>query len=169
MPATKKEKTPTDMSTKIGGRIVQPALPVVDSATATPLEAKFTESLQKFCDDNVPLEETEGIQRRERVLNRMGKLSRDWIRSVCHRRGLPKDVVDAAGGQLFTSGSYRLGVHEPGADIDTILVAPNVCTRQDFFGNIATEDENSTKRDPDSLAERIRRHPDVTNFVPVEG
>lgn len=30
------------------------------------------------------------------------------------------------------------------------------------------DDEDGLTRDPDSLAERIRRHPDVTNFVPVE-
>jgi poly(A) polymerase len=83
---------------------------------------------------------------------------------------LPQEVIDNAGGQLFTSGSYRLGVHEPGADIDTILVAPNMCTRQDFFGAVLEEKEDGTiVRDPESLAERLRAHPDVTNFNPVEG
>lgn len=33
------------------------------------------------------------------------------------KRGLNADAVESAGGELFTSGSYRLGVHEPGADI----------------------------------------------------
>ena len=155
------------MSIKIGGRVVQPALPVVDPSGPTPIEATFNDSLlQNFISENVPLEPTEGIQRRERVLQRMGALSREWIQSVCVQRGLPREVIQSAGGQLFTSGSYRLGVHEPGADIDCILVAPNVCTKHDFFGTI---DENSTERDPNSLAERIRRHPDVTNFVPIEG
>lgn len=158
-----------DMSTKIGGRVVQPALPVVDPSPPNAKETSFNNSLMQFCKENVPLEEREGIQRRERVLNRMGTVCREWIKSVCRKRGLPKDVVETAGGQLFTSGSYRLGVHEPGADIDLILVAPNVCTRQDFFGTMVGEDEDANKRDPDSLAERIRRHPDVTNFVPVEG
>jgi poly(A) polymerase Pap1 len=69
---------------------------------------------------------------------------REWIRSVCTKRGLPQDVIDSADGQLFTSGSYRLGVHEPGADIDTILVAPNMCTRQDFFGAVLEGLRNST-------------------------
>eukprot|EP00980_Cylindrotheca_fusiformis_P001687 scaffold381_cov138-Cylindrotheca_fusiformis.AAC.23 len=161
------------MSTKIGGRVVQPAFPVVDVAPPTSLEKSFDDSLQAFIAENVPLESTEGIQRRERVLNRMGALCRDWIKAVCLKRGLPNDVVYSAGGQLFTSGSYRLGVHEPGADIDTILVAPNVCSRQEFFGTLPVDEsqpENSqAMRDPASLAERIRTHPDVTNFVPVEG
>jgi poly(A) polymerase len=155
------------MSTKIGGRIVLPALPIVDPNPPTPKEISFNDQLMKFCQENIPLESTEGIQTRERVLNRMRALCREWIKSVCRKRGLPNDVVESAGGQLFTSGSYRLGVHEPGADIDIILVAPNVCRRQDFFGTTSDEDDN--KRDPDSLAERIRNHSDVTNFVPVEG
>lgn len=157
---------PVDMRATVGGRVFTPALPVVDGSPATDIELGFQESLSSFCKDNIPLEPVEGIQRRERVLNRMGTLCRDWVRSVCVQKGLPKDVIEAAGGQLFTSGSYRLGVHEPGADIDTILVAPNMCRRQDFFG---TPPEEGAPRDPDSLAERIRIHPDVTNFVPVEG
>lgn len=105
----------------------------------------------------------------------MGQLCRSWIRSVCLKVPLPADAVENAGGALYTSGSYRLGVHEPGADIDAILVAPNVCTREEFFGsnyippNYDGESDLSKIRDPESLAERIRRHPDVTNFVPVEG
>lgn len=148
-----------------------PALPVVDASPPSPVELTFDASLKAFTMKHIPLETIQGLQKRERALNRMGQLARDWIQHVCHKRGLPKDVAEAAGGQLFTSGSYRLGVHEPGADIDTILVAPNMCTRNDFFGEVLEEKEDGTAkvRDPDSLAERIRRHPDVTNFVPVEG
>lgn len=157
-----------DMSTKLGGRVFQPALPVVDSAPPTKLELGFNAALLSYCRENIPQEPVEGIQRRERVLNRMGSLCRDWIKSVCLAKGLPMEVALSAGGQLFTSGSYRLGVHEPGADIDTILVAPSVCRRGDFFGTANVTEENP-QRDPNSLAERIHAHPDVTNFVPVEG
>ena len=146
---------PTDMSAKVGGRIFQPALPVIDGAPPTALEEGFQQTLETFItgkkkkknnnnnkdnnnnnekkndDDSggensggIPLETKTGIETRERVLNQMGQLCREWIRYVCLQKGLPRDVVEIAGGQLFTSGSYRLGVHEPGADIDTILVAP---------------------------------------------
>mmetsp|Transcript_57478 Transcript_57478/g.171484 ORF Transcript_57478/g.171484 Transcript_57478/m.171484 type:complete len:875 (-) Transcript_57478:148-2772(-) len=167
---------PVDMSARIGGRTVTPALPVVDGSRPGPTERTFDELLGAFSKENVPIESDEGIRRRERVLDRMGALCREWIRSVCVRLQLPRDAVDSAGGCMYTSGSYRLGVHEPGADIDTILVAPNVCTRENFFGSNyvppgfdGDESELANLRDPDSLAERIKRHPDVTNFVPVEG
>lgn len=191
------------MSVKVGGRVFQPALPVVDGAPSSPLELAFHRTLDAYTSENIPLETKAGMETRERVLNQMRQVCRDWIRFECTNKGLPADVVEAAGGQLFTSGSYRLNVAEPGADIDCvrsicwqmlimllakswqpyrkqqftdtfslfvsqILVAPGVVHRENFFGTANVTEEDQT-RDPQSLAERIRRHPDVTNFVPVEG
>ena len=167
-----------DLSTVVGGRTVKPALPIVDGSSPTPAEISFQSTLQKFVDANVSLESSEGIKTRERVLVQMGRLHREWVRSVAIKRGLSPDAADSAGGELYTSGSYRLGVHEPGADIDTIAVAPSFCSRDDFFGSNyvppgdamdeGDDEDGEQARDPDSLAERIRREPNVTNFVPVE-
>lgn len=172
----KKVQKDETLKVKIGGRIVGPAFDIADGGRSIEnVELSFDRTLQEFAADNIPLESMEGIQRRERVLNRMQKLCQDWVKSVCRKQGLPRQVVDAAGGVLKTSGSYRLGVHEPGADIDCILVVPGMCNRQHFFGTTTSiaamgdDPKHQRERDPDSLAERIRAHPDVTNFVPVEG
>jgi hypothetical protein len=110
----------TDMSVKVGGRVFQPALPVVDGAPSSPLELAFHRTLEAYTSENIPLETKAGMETRERVLNQMRQVCRDWIRFECTSKGLPADVVEAAGGQLFTSGSYRLNVAEPGADIDCV-------------------------------------------------
>jgi poly(A) polymerase len=164
---------PVNMTANVGGRLIEPALPVVDGSWPNPIELEFQKTLDKYTDVHIPIESREGIQLRERVLNQLGAICRAWIQEVARQQGLPPEVTARAGGQLYTSGSYRLGVHEPGADIDTILVAPNFCQKSDFFGSThasADADASGTpQRDPNSLAERIRKHPQVANFVPVEG
>jgi hypothetical protein len=52
---------------------------------------------------------------------------------VSTSRGLSEAAANAAGGKIFTFGSYRLGVHGPGDDIDTLCVVPKHVSRDDFF------------------------------------
>ena len=108
-----------DLTTIIGGRTVTPALPIVDGSSPTPTELSFQNTLDAYIANHVPLENEDGIRIRERVLVHIGTMHREWVKIVATKRGLNVEAVKSAGGELFTSGSYRLGVHEPGADIGT--------------------------------------------------
>ena len=70
---------------------------------------------------------------REVVLGRVAALVKKFVRKVSLARGLSEVAADAAGGEIFTFGSYRLGVHFPGSDIDTLCVVPKQVSREDFF------------------------------------
>ena len=70
---------------------------------------------------------------REVVLGRVAALVKKFVRKVSLVRGLSEGAADAAGGRIFTFGSYRLGVHGPGSDIDTLCVVPKHVSRDDFF------------------------------------
>lgn len=70
---------------------------------------------------------------REVVLGRVAAVVKKFVRSVSVARGLSEAAANAAGGKIFTFGSYRLGVHGPGTDIDTLCVVPKHVSRDDFF------------------------------------
>ena len=72
---------------------------------------------------------------REAVLVRVDQLLKDWIRQEAMNKGWGGIIAAEAGGRIFTSGSYRMGVHGTGDDIDVILVAPRFITTADFFDN----------------------------------
>lgn len=67
------------------------------------------------------------------MLGRVTALVKKFVRRVALDRGLSEAQANAAGGMIFTFGSYRLGVHGPGSDIDTLCVVPKHVTREDFF------------------------------------
>lgn len=67
------------------------------------------------------------------MLGRVAALVKRFVRTVSLSRGLSEAAANAAGGKIFTFGSYRLGVHGPGSDIDTLCVVPKHVSREDFF------------------------------------
>jgi poly(A) polymerase len=69
------------------------------------------------------------------VLGRLDSLVKRWVRQVCLDQGFSNEVASDTNARIFTFGSFYLGVHEAGADIDTLLVAPHFCKRKEhFFG-----------------------------------
>lgn len=67
------------------------------------------------------------------ILSKLNSLVKEWIRESSIKRNMPPNVADQVGGKIYTFGSYRLGVHHKGADIDALCVAPRHIDRSDYF------------------------------------
>lgn len=120
-----------------------------------PTEFDYTKTaeLEKFLVSAGLYESQEEAVRREEVLGRLDQIVKVWVRKISRSKGFSEQVVQEANAKIFTFGSYRLGVHGPGADIDTLCVGPRHATREeDFFIE---------------LYEMLAEMPEVTELHPV--
>ncbi|CAI9281111.1 unnamed protein product [Lactuca saligna] len=92
-----------------------------------------TKKLNKFLVDAGLYESKEEAAKRVEVLGRIKQIVVDWVKQLTGLRGYTDQMVEDANAVIFTFGSYRLGVHGPGADIDTLCVGPSYVNRDDFF------------------------------------
>ncbi|OQS53507.1 hypothetical protein EHP00_2665 [Ecytonucleospora hepatopenaei] len=74
-------------------------------------------------------ESEEDSKTRERALGRLDFLLKHFIKQQMKIKGETKNI----NGRIQTFGSYRLGVHNKGADIDTLCIVPKQITRKEFF------------------------------------
>ena len=95
--------------------------------------------LNKYIDANYPPESVESRRNRERVLQKVEKLIKDLVRKCTLANGGTLEAAAEAGGNIFISGSYRLGVHTEGTDIDIVCCMPRQVTHEDFFGQFCED------------------------------
>ncbi|KAH9899574.1 polymerase [Cubamyces lactineus] len=107
--------------------------PPISTSESSPREKEVTATLMEELRRQGIFESEEESKRREIVLGRLAALVKKFVRRVSLARGLSESAANAAGGKIYTFGSYRLGVHGPGTDIDTLCVVPRHVTREDFF------------------------------------
>jgi len=146
------------------GRRREAAAGAEAGAGRRPPSPSLVPSLQLLEDCNLFEPRSEAIAREE-VLGRLDALAKEWARRVAAAEGYA-DALDAggAGAAVFTFGSYRLGVHGPGADIDTLCVGPSYASREKhFFGSEDYCFEAMLAALPD--AAELQPVPD--SFVPV--
>ncbi|XP_075353085.1 poly(A) polymerase gamma isoform X1 [Mycteria americana] len=98
-------------------------------------------------------EDEEELNHRLVVLGKLNNLVKEWISELGESKNLPRSAVANVGGKIFTFGSYRLGVHTKGADIDAVCVAPRHVERSDFF---------------QSFFEKLKHQEEIKNLRAVE-
>ncbi|WCJ29481.1 nuclear poly(a) polymerase [Euphorbia peplus] len=90
--------------------------------------------LDKFLVDSGLYETPDETMKREQVLEHIDQIVKSWVKQLTRQRGYTDQMAEEANAVIFTFGSYRLGVHGPGADIDTLCIGPSYVNREeDFF------------------------------------
>ncbi|KAI1303884.1 polynucleotide adenylyltransferase [Mortierella claussenii] len=143
------------MSNNANGRPPRQHLGVtmpISEAFPTPEDLESTDRLVQTLKDQGLFESEEESKRREIVLGKLDKMVKEFVYQISLRRNHPESIAREAGGKIFTFGSYRLGVHGSGSDIDTLCVVPKHVQREDFF---------------DEMHEMLRRRPEVTELAAV--
>ncbi|KAH9948792.1 poly-A polymerase [Amylocystis lapponica] len=107
--------------------------PPINTSESSAREKEVTEALMHELRRQGTFETEDEAKTREIVLGRLSALVKRFVRKITIARGMSESQADGAGGKIFTFGSYRLGVHGPGSDIDTLCVVPKHVVREDFF------------------------------------
>ncbi|KAL9935599.1 hypothetical protein V8E36_005176 [Tilletia maclaganii] len=107
--------------------------PIVSDALPTAHEIALEKALVEELHRQKCFESAAESRLREVVLGKVDQLVKEFVYRASIARGLPESSAREMGGKIFTFGSYRLGVHGPGSDIDTLCVVPKHVQREDFF------------------------------------
>ncbi|KZT71564.1 Poly(A) polymerase [Daedalea quercina L-15889] len=105
----------------------------ISTSESSKREKEVTVTLMEELRRQGTFESEDEAKTREIVLARLTSLVKKFVTKVGVTRGMSEAAASAAGGKIFTFGSYRLGVHGPGSDIDTLCVVPKHVSREDFF------------------------------------
>lgn len=92
-----------------------------------------TEELRKALEPFKVFESQDELNHRMEILAKLNTLVKQWVKDVSMAKNMPEAAAEKLGGKIYTFGSYRLGVHHKGADIDALCVAPRNIERTDYF------------------------------------
>ncbi|XP_017875804.1 poly(A) polymerase type 3 isoform X1 [Ceratina calcarata] len=105
----------------------------ISVAEPKPSDLTRTNELKEALKPYNVFESEEELNHRMEILSKLNTLVKQWIRDTSIARNMPPNVAEQVGGKIYTFGSYRLGVHHKGADIDALCVVPRHIYRSDYF------------------------------------
>ncbi|EGC37259.1 hypothetical protein DICPUDRAFT_150175 [Dictyostelium purpureum] len=136
-----------------GGTVVLGVTEPISTSPPSALDLKLSNDLENTLISFNLFESPEESRKREEVLGKLNQIVREWAKQVSIKKGYPEQTAAEVVAKIFTFGSYRLGVHGPNSDIDTLCVGPKHIMRSDFF---------------DDLSESLKTHPEITEFTTVK-
>ncbi|CAL7945963.1 unnamed protein product [Xylocopa violacea] len=107
----------------------------ISVAEPKPSDLNRTNELKEALKPYNVFESEEELNHRMEILSKLNALVKQWIRDTSIARNMPPNVAEQVGGKIYTFGSYRLGVHHKGADIDALCVVPRHIYRSDYFSS----------------------------------
>uniref|UniRef100_A0A7N9APB9 polynucleotide adenylyltransferase n=1 Tax=Mastacembelus armatus TaxID=205130 RepID=A0A7N9APB9_9TELE len=146
----------TRFNTMPGGQQPQKHYGITSAISLAPPRDIDHQYTKKLCDAMKPFgvfEDEEELNHRLAVLGKLNNFVKEWIAEISELKNLPPSAISCVGGKIFTFGSYRLGVHTKGADIDALCVAPRHVERSDFF---------------QSFFEKLKQHEEIKDLRAVE-
>ncbi|KAF7703968.1 Poly(A) polymerase pla1 [Cucumispora dikerogammari] len=94
-------------------------------------EEDLTTAISEYLkESNFYEEESESINR-ERSLGKISFIFDEFVKNCAKKFDIT--IESKPMGIIYSFGSYRLGVHSKGADIDTLCIGPSYVDRKDFF------------------------------------
>lgn len=125
----------------------------ISLAEPRPEDLQRTEELRKSLEPYNVFESQDELNHRMEILAKLNTLVKQWVKEISVSKNMPEAAAEKLGGKIYTFGSYRLGVHHKGADIDALCVAPRNIERLDYF---------------QSFFEVLKKQPEVTECRSVE-
>ena len=80
-------------------------------------------------------ETQEVMQKRTNSLKCLQEIVEAWFMQIGKEKKLEQALLESKKAKVLVFGSYRLGVHFAGTDIDTICVFPTFITKEEFLEN----------------------------------
>uniref|UniRef100_A0A673Z5S5 polynucleotide adenylyltransferase n=1 Tax=Salmo trutta TaxID=8032 RepID=A0A673Z5S5_SALTR len=117
------------------------------------VDHQYTQKLSEAMKPFGVFEDEDELNHRLAVLGKLNTFVKEWIAEISETKNLPPSAITNVGGKIFTFGSYRLGVHTKGADIDALCVSPRHVERTDFF---------------DSFFAKLKLHEEIKDLRAVE-
>lgn len=131
--------------------------PPISVTLPTPVEVQATDTLFEELKRQNQFEPASEDAKRKKIIKHLESIGDEFVRRIARQKEPHNQVlIRDARCEIFTYGSYLLGVYGPGSDIDTLVAAPKYVSREDYFEIFP------------SLIEEMAPKGAITDLTPVE-